>query len=51
MEASPPIPVRIEWADSQGRVTASWLPAHFILLGLIGWDLARADPRRKVTTN
>src|SRR5450755_2109422 len=29
MEASPPIPVRIEWADSQGRVTASWLTAHF----------------------
>jgi hypothetical protein len=29
MEISPPIPVRIEWADSQGRVTASWLAAHF----------------------
>jgi hypothetical protein len=26
---SPPIPVRIEWADSQGSVTASWLAAHF----------------------
>ena len=26
---SPPIPVRIEWADSQGNVTASWLAAHF----------------------
>ena len=31
MELSPPIPVRIEWADSQGRVTASWLAAHFNL--------------------
>lgn len=30
MEVSPPIPVRIEWADSQGSVTASWLAAHFI---------------------
>jgi hypothetical protein len=30
IETSPPIPVRIEWADSQGRVTASWLAAHFI---------------------
>jgi hypothetical protein len=30
MDVSPPIPVRIEWADSQGRVTASWLAAHFI---------------------
>jgi len=29
MEVSPPIPVRIEWADSQGNVTASWLAAHF----------------------
>jgi len=29
MEALPPILVRIEWADSQGRVTASWLAAHF----------------------
>lgn len=29
MKASPPIPVRIEWAESQGRVTASWLTAHF----------------------
>lgn len=29
MEVSPPIPVRIEWAASQGNVTASWLTAHF----------------------
>jgi hypothetical protein len=29
IETSPPIPVRVEWADSQGRVTASWLAAHF----------------------
>jgi hypothetical protein len=29
IEVSPPIPVRIEWADSQGSVTASWLAAHF----------------------
>jgi hypothetical protein len=29
MKVSPPILVRIEWADSQGRVTASWLAAHF----------------------
>jgi hypothetical protein len=32
MKVSPPIPVRIEWADSQGRVTASWLAAHFNFL-------------------
>jgi len=31
IKISPPIPVRIEWADSQGRVTASWLTAHFNL--------------------
>jgi hypothetical protein len=30
MYVSPPIPFRIEWADSQGNVTASWLAAHFI---------------------
>ena len=29
MSLSPPILVRIEWADSQGNVTASWLAAHF----------------------
>jgi hypothetical protein len=29
MQTSPPIPFRIEWADSQGNVTASWLAAHF----------------------
>jgi len=29
MDLSPPIPFRIEWADSQGKVTASWLAAHF----------------------
>jgi hypothetical protein len=29
MDVSPPILVRIEWADSQGSVTASWLAAHF----------------------
>jgi len=29
MEVSPPIRFRIEWADSQGKVTASWLAAHF----------------------
>jgi hypothetical protein len=29
MYVSPPIPFRIEWADSQGNVTASWLAAHF----------------------
>jgi hypothetical protein len=28
MKVSPPILVRIEWADSQGRVTASWLAAR-----------------------
>ena len=28
IEISPPIELRIEWADSQGSVTASWLPAH-----------------------
>ena len=33
MEVSPPIPVRIEWADSQGNVTASWLAAHFKFSG------------------
>ena len=32
MYSSPPILVRIEWADSQGRVTASWLAAHFNFL-------------------
>src|SRR5581483_573845 len=31
IEISPPIQFRIEWADSQGKVTASWLPAHLIL--------------------
>jgi hypothetical protein len=30
MKLSPPIRFRIEWADSQGIVTASWLAAHFI---------------------
>ena len=35
MKLSPPIPVRIEWADSQGRVTASWLAAHFNFRGEI----------------
>jgi hypothetical protein len=30
MKVSPPIRFRIEWADSQGIVTASWLAAHFI---------------------
>jgi hypothetical protein len=29
MVVSPPIRFRIEWADSQGKVTASWLAAHF----------------------
>jgi hypothetical protein len=29
MFISPPIRFRIEWADSQGKVTASWLAAHF----------------------
>ncbi len=29
MKLSPPIRFRIEWADSQGKVTASWLAAHF----------------------
>jgi hypothetical protein len=29
MLVSPPIRFRIEWADSQGKVTASWLAAHF----------------------
>jgi len=33
MYISPPIPVRIEWADSQGNVTASWLAAHFEFFG------------------
>jgi hypothetical protein len=33
IKVSPPIPVRIEWADSQGRVTASWLAAHFNFCG------------------
>ena len=37
MKASPPIPFRIEWADSQGNVTASWLAAHFNF----PFDLAR----------
>ncbi|MFY9643973.1 MAG: hypothetical protein WAK29_02280, partial [Terriglobales bacterium] len=32
IKVSPPIPVRIEWADSQGNVTASWLAAHFDFL-------------------
>jgi hypothetical protein len=32
MGVSPPILVRIEWADSQGRVTASWLAAYFSFL-------------------
>ena len=36
MEVSPPIPVRIEWADSQGSVTASWLAAHFIF----SWEIS-----------
>jgi len=31
MNSSPPIHFRIEWADSQGNVTASWLAAHLIL--------------------
>jgi hypothetical protein len=29
IDVSPPIRFRIEWADSQGKVTASWLAAHF----------------------
>jgi len=32
MVVSPPIRFRIEWADSQGKVTASWLAAHFNFL-------------------
>jgi hypothetical protein len=36
MKLSPPIQFRIEWADSQGNVTASWLPAHFRFLGVSG---------------
>ncbi len=39
MEVSPPILVRIEWADSQGRVTASWLAAHFKFSGWSGTQL------------
>jgi len=45
MEISPPIPVRIEWADSQGNVTASWLAAHFkfrvLLSGVYSWTKIR----------
>jgi hypothetical protein len=29
IELSPPTRFRVEWADSQGNVTASWLAAHF----------------------
>src|SRR5262249_51944856 len=32
IELSPPIRFRIEWADSQGKVTASWLAAHFYFI-------------------
>src|SRR5208337_4044085 len=45
IEISPPIPVRIEWADSQGRVTASWLAAHFKF-----WGHPRGQNQRKNMT-
>jgi hypothetical protein len=51
MELSPPIPVRIEWADSQGRVTASWLAAHFsfprIDVVSCGGFMGRRRPHKK----
>ena len=47
METSPPIPVRIEWADSQGRVTASWLTAHFNFLGIIFSHSAQSQVRSR----
>jgi hypothetical protein len=31
IKVSPPIQSGSKWADSQGRVTASWLAAHFSL--------------------
>jgi len=55
MEVSPPILVRIEWADSQGSVTASWLAAHFKFCGeippesiLFGWRVR--DRAETITT-
>src|SRR5207248_7322285 len=35
MEISPPIQFRIEWAGSQGRVTASWSSAHLNIRALV----------------
>lgn len=59
MEVSPPIPVRIEWADSQGNVTASWLAAHFefsgffpikIVDGAWHFSVCRGDAASRVST-
>ena len=48
MEVSPPIPVRIEWADSQGRVTASWLAAHFSFSAILPTQFSAARTLRQV---
>jgi hypothetical protein len=45
MKVSPPILVRIEWADSQGNVTASWLAARLCFVtstaGNTSWQKTR----------
>jgi hypothetical protein len=56
MFVSPPIRFRIEWADSQGKVTASWLAAHFnfrAFLTLLSATspLSASNPSRQLTSS